>query len=1205
MKRWWLLFVIIILVSMGLANAAYVDNTVNEEIDDNAEADVIVVMKQPGFRTAARRDALDTMQLKRAGKKDYDFSLKRKHKVLNAFSGRVTKKGLEKLRNNPDVEAVYYDEVFEVFLDVSVPLINTTKVWNTSINGTNVTGAGETVCIIDTGVDYRHINLGNCTEVEFLAGNCSKVLSGYDFVNDDNNPVDDQGHGSHVAGIVASNDTTYKGVAPDSQIVAIKVCNNASSATCASSDIISGIDWCVANASIFNISVITMSLGGGRYYSNCDASVVAIAANNAVANGIFVTASTGNNAYSDSFASPACASDVTSVGGSNDADGMYSNSNTASFLDVLAPGTDINSVDYDGDFVEYSGTSMAAPHVAGAGLLLFQYVKLKNGTTLQPLEIRTALTETGRLIQDPKNSLYFPRIDVFRALKYLNNTAPNITGYYPPTNFSVIEPSNQTFNVTYSDTDGDNVAINWLLNGTVQVNQTNSTSFNFTGNYSTAGNYTVMVNVSDGYEYNTIIWNMQVNNTNVAPNITAYYPTDANFSIIEPSNQTFNITYSDVDGDDLVVYWLLNGSSVGNGTDYNFTGNYSSTGLYNVTASVSDSEYNTTTQWLMTVNNTNRAPYYTTLFNVTVNETQIVNVSGINATDPDNDSLSINYSSYINSSGLWKTNNADVGQYEITVNVTDGALMVKRNITVIVVNVDSDDDGIPDWNETDSDDDGINDTLDFIKGNISHVFGGLNLTLEVSGSTNISKEYNGLQNFSIKENNSLMVEFAFNLSNESIIDFNNVSVKRSQNGSLLVYGLNLFGGTKTVYLDNFSNSQGVCIRDQSTKFMSEMSSDCSGSDMFVTCPGTLSSYNCSINGSRYAISGLNHSAVMQSNDTVMPKIESIAASTSGSTTVTVSLTLITNENATCRYNTADINYSLMTSMTDAITSHSTSISYTSDTVISYYFRCNDSYGNFMNFSNSTSVTVDVTDSNTGSSGGGGGGGGGSTKPKQESAKYFYTAVAEGMNIKVEPKRTGVAVKSLELKFKEDATDVEIAIESVAERPVSFNPQGETFGYLSMDVEGATSFDGIVIFSVNKSWVDQKGDKEDVVLMHFKLGNWNEVETTYMGVLGDKYEYQANLDSFSYFAISLVKAEEPPVVEEVIENITVENVTDVKQDIEADVYEIHTDDINETVEPVIEEDVVEEPDYVAAFVVISVAVIIILSYLILKKSKKKN
>ena len=148
-----------------------------------------------------------------------DFKLKHKYSVVNGFAGKVTRQGLEKLRNDPNVEKIYFDELMSIALDVSIPKINTTRTWGLIYNNTNITGKYVTVCVIDTGIDYTHPNLGDCTSSAFLAGNCNKVMSGYDYVNDDNNPIDDQGHGTHVAGIAASNHTTYSGVADRKSVV--------------------------------------------------------------------------------------------------------------------------------------------------------------------------------------------------------------------------------------------------------------------------------------------------------------------------------------------------------------------------------------------------------------------------------------------------------------------------------------------------------------------------------------------------------------------------------------------------------------------------------------------------------------------------------------------------------------------------------------------------------------------------------------------------------------------------------------------------------------------------------------------------------------------------------------------------------------------------------------------------------------------------
>ena len=139
----------------------------------------------------------------------------------------------------------------KAFLQDTKNLTNATYAWNYKVIN-NITGLNQTVCIIDTGVNYSHPNLGNCTAI----GNNCKVIAGYDFINEDDNPMDDNGHGSYIASVVAaSNYNGLSGIAPDARIVAMKVLNV--NGTGYMNDIKSAIDWCIDNSTKYNISNIS------------------------------------------------------------------------------------------------------------------------------------------------------------------------------------------------------------------------------------------------------------------------------------------------------------------------------------------------------------------------------------------------------------------------------------------------------------------------------------------------------------------------------------------------------------------------------------------------------------------------------------------------------------------------------------------------------------------------------------------------------------------------------------------------------------------------------------------------------------------------------------------------------------------------------------------------------------------------------------
>ncbi|MEM4347189.1 MAG: S8 family serine peptidase [Candidatus Altiarchaeota archaeon] len=461
-----------------------------------------------------------------------DFKVKYLYKTINSISGSLKGEVIEKLKKDPDIEAIYFDRKLKILLDESVPLINATDVWKIKVNNENITGKGQTVCVIDTGIDYRHQDLGNCTQEQFLNGNCSKVISGYDFVNSDNDPMDDNDHGTHVAGIVAANGL-LRGVAPDAKLLALKVCN--ASGYCSDSDIIAAIDWCNSNYSKYNISVITMSLGDDGQYtsSNCPTYMDSVI-NVAHSLGIFVSVASGNNGYSNGISYPACSPNVTSVGSTTKGDVISSFTNTGENLDLLAPGQSIFSTVVDYGYQSMSGTSMATPHVAGAAALLRQYKP-----DITPDEIEYYLKATGKNITDLDNGLNFSRINVLAAIFSLTKL-PNITACWlnqtDVEQGAVVRLSSNISKGTYPFS-----LIWWTLDGSILnlIENTSSTYWTYIDTSSMLGNYTEIfsfvndtygnfhnmscgyLNVNPKYRYNTII--------NITANVT---------SVIDAKNET-------------------------------------------------------------------------------------------------------------------------------------------------------------------------------------------------------------------------------------------------------------------------------------------------------------------------------------------------------------------------------------------------------------------------------------------------------------------------------------------------------------------------------------------------------------------------------------------------------------------------------------------------------------------------------------------
>ncbi len=289
------------------------------------------------------------------------------HKVFSGAQLEVPRKYLSYLSGLEYVKKIHIDNKVHIDLDESVPLIKADKVWNTFNNR----GKGIKVSIIDTGIDYLHEALGQ----GFGAG--YKVIGGYDFVNNDDDPMDDNGHGTHVAGIVAANSSTLKGVAPEASLVACKALDAQGNGYI--STIIEAIEYSIDpnNDGDYSdaVDVINMSVGG---YGTPE-DPLATAVNNVSTIGVVVCAAAGNEGDLGFYkiGSPGCAEKAITVGSTTKAKILESYSskgpNTSNFFikpDVLAPGTNIKSCKLSGGTIVYSGTSMACPHVAGICALL-------------------------------------------------------------------------------------------------------------------------------------------------------------------------------------------------------------------------------------------------------------------------------------------------------------------------------------------------------------------------------------------------------------------------------------------------------------------------------------------------------------------------------------------------------------------------------------------------------------------------------------------------------------------------------------------------------------------------------------------------------------------------------------------------------------------------------------------------------------------
>jgi len=339
---------------------------------------------------------------------------------------RLNKNEIEDILDIAEVADIQVDELSAPSMAESNIIIGSDSAW-----ADGNTGSGQTVAVLDTGVDKTHPFLagkvvseacysdagGFGSGTSLCPGGVSSSTAAGSGVNC-SAAVDGCDHGTHVAGTIAGKNATISGVAPDSRIIAINVFTNiGGEALSYTSDQIKGLERVFALKDTYEIASVNMSLGGGRYYNYCDGDSRKAIIDNLRSAGIATVIASGNSGYTDSIGAPACISTAVTVGATEDgsygttADRVASFSNSSSLIDLLAPGKYITSSVPGGGYSAWMGTSMATPHVAGAFALVKGYA---NTATVD--EIESALKATGTSVTDSRNSVAKPRINVDDAI---------------------------------------------------------------------------------------------------------------------------------------------------------------------------------------------------------------------------------------------------------------------------------------------------------------------------------------------------------------------------------------------------------------------------------------------------------------------------------------------------------------------------------------------------------------------------------------------------------------------------------------------------------------------------------------------------------------------------------------------------------------------------------------------------------------------
>ena len=377
----------------GIHDAIWIaiESDLHDWVDANDSISVIVDFDhQP---TAEDQEMLE---------REVDFRTQFRYHLIDSIAGRVAVEDIVEMSHLPGVVLIELDGILTTQMNDVNDIHGIPMIWE----DTGYTGKGSVVSIIDTGIDSEHVGLDDLDDDN--STNDSKVIAFYDAVNNPDKTngtevkaYDDQGHGTHCAGITAGTGAPtfeYVGVAPKGQLVGVKVLDEGGSGSFAT--VMAGMEWTVDKRHDFNIRAASMSLGGFGLieWTSSEEESVNRMANEMVRSGVALFIAAGNSAVSAQIGTPGSAEDVITVGAldKDTSIAVYSSQGPTeegrvkpniAFVgsSVMAP--EANSGD---GYVGYSGTSMATPGAAGLAALMYQA-----NPDLSPFDIRNIMQETS------------------------------------------------------------------------------------------------------------------------------------------------------------------------------------------------------------------------------------------------------------------------------------------------------------------------------------------------------------------------------------------------------------------------------------------------------------------------------------------------------------------------------------------------------------------------------------------------------------------------------------------------------------------------------------------------------------------------------------------------------------------------------------------------------------------------------------------